>query len=111
MQIYCKITGNDPVRLEPQVEERVKLMFAQIQEPFIRHRPPKRKNFLSYPYVMFKFMQLLGLPHMLVHLTLLKGETVLCVQEGIWSNICNDLGWEFIAVPLSSVVHVDDEDE
>lgn len=99
MQIYCQISGSDPIRLDPQTEERIRLMFMRIQQPFIKHHPPGRKNFLSYPYVVFKMLQLLGSVDVLPYVSLLKGEVVLMQQEDTWQKICNDVGWRFIPIP------------
>jgi hypothetical protein len=99
MQIYCQISGADPIRLDPQTEERIRLMFMRIQQPFIKHHPPGRKNFLSYPYVVFKMLQLLGSVDVLPYVSLLKGEVVLMQQEETWEKICNDVGWKFIPIP------------
>jgi hypothetical protein len=99
MQIYCQISGSDPIRLDPQTEERIRLMFMRIQQPFIKHQPPGRKNFLSYPYVVFKILQLLDNVDVLPYVSLLKGEVVLMQQEDTWQKICNDVGWRFIPIP------------
>jgi hypothetical protein len=99
MQIFCQISGSDPIRLNPQTEERIRLMFMRIQQPFIKHHPPGRKNFLSYPYVVFKMLQLLGSVDVLPYVSLLKGEVVLMQQEDTWKKICNDVGWRFIPIP------------
>ena len=47
-------------KLSPYLEDKLKLMFSEIQEPFEKHCPPTRKNFLSYSYVLYKFCELLG---------------------------------------------------
>lgn len=41
------LNGVPPPKLSPELEERLKAMFTEIQEPFERHCPPNRKNFLS----------------------------------------------------------------
>ena len=99
MQIFCQISGSEPIRLNPQTEERIRLMFMRIQQPFIKHHPPGRKNFLSYPYVVFKMLQLLDSMDVLPYVSLLKGEVVLMQQEDTWKKICNDVGWRFIPIP------------
>jgi hypothetical protein len=96
MQIWCRITGNKPVRLDPICEEKIRLMFIRIQEPFEKHCPKNRKNFLSYPYVIYKFCQMLGYDHLLSYFTLLKGKEKLKLQESIFKKICAEIGWTFI---------------
>jgi hypothetical protein len=98
MQIWCRVTGNQPMRLDPIAEEKIRLLFIRIQEPFKKHCPVNRKNFLSYPYCMYKFCQLLGYNNLLPYLSLLKGKDKLQVQEEIFEKICGDLGWVFTAV-------------
>ena len=71
-------------------------MFKEIQIPFIRHCPKDRKNFLSYSYVLHKFVELLGLDEFLPSFPLLKSREKLHQQDLIWEKICRDLGWEFI---------------
>ena len=94
--IICHITGRQPIRLKPNKEEQLKLMFMSIQRPFNKHRPPTRRNFLSYSYVLFKFCELLGLDHVLHCFRLLKGREKLYKQDQIFKKICEDLKWEFI---------------
>jgi len=98
MQIWCRITNRKPLRLDPVCEEKIKLMFFRIQAPFEKHRPSGRCNFLSYPYVMYKFCQLLHYEHLLPFLSLLKGKRKLHMQESIFKSICDDLGWEFVPI-------------
>ena len=43
-----------------ELEEKLKLMFREIQAPFTKHCPKERKNFLSYAYVLYKFLEILG---------------------------------------------------
>ena len=42
-----------------ELEEKLRNMFKEIQVPFLKHSPLIRKNFLSYSYVIHKFIQLL----------------------------------------------------
>ncbi len=71
-------------------------MFSEIQEPFEKHCPTTRKNFLSYSYVLYKFCELLGEDSLKQHFPLLKSAEKLYAQDSIWKNICKELGWEFI---------------
>jgi hypothetical protein len=99
MQIFVKITGQKPIRLDPSFEEKVRHMFIQMQVPFKRHCPKDRKNFMSYPVVLFKISQILGYDHLLPYFSLLKCKEKLQIQEDLFEKICIDLGWKFIPIP------------
>lgn len=57
----CNVLNGVPApKLTTALEEKLKAMFAEIQEPFERNCPPQRKNFLSYGYTLYKMCELLG---------------------------------------------------
>ena len=70
-------------------------MFDKIQEPFEKHCPKDRINFLSYSYVLHKFFQLLELDDYVKCFPLLKSRTKLRIQDEIWKKICEDCMWQF----------------
>lgn len=94
--IINRINGLPMPHLSPDLEEKLRSMFRQIQTPFLKHSPPNRKNFLSYSYVLHKLMLLLEKDEYLVNFPLLKSRDKLQQQDQIWQKICNDLGWQFI---------------
>ena len=91
------ISGKKAPLLTKQYEEQFRMMFKEIQIPFLNNRPEGRKNFLSYSYVLHKFCQLLELDHLLINFPLLKSREKLQQQDKIWKGICKDLKWEYIA--------------
>jgi hypothetical protein len=94
--ILNRITGNPNPHLSQELEDKLKSMFKEIQVPFLKFSPLNRKNFLSYSYVIHKFIQLLGQTEYLKYFPLLKSREKLHQQETIWKKICEDLGWQFI---------------
>ena len=95
-QITSKVTGRNCPMLSPNIEEKARYMFVAVQGPFQKHRPKERKNFLSYSYCLYKFLQLLREDHMLDSLILLKGREKLQRQDAIFKPMCAELGWKFI---------------
>lgn len=93
--IISRLNGNPIPQLSPELEDKLRNMFKQIQTPFVKYAPPKRKNFLSYSFCLHKFLQLLGEDHLLENFPLLKSRDKLHQQDQIWKKICEDLGWEF----------------
>jgi len=99
--IVSKLTKKSPPVLSRNTEEKIKHMFKQIQEPFNKHCPSNRINFLSYSYVLHKIFQILGMDEYIHYFDLLKSREKLRVQEEIWKKICIDLGWPFY--PCTSI--------
>ena len=94
--IINQLNGLPAPVIAPEIEEIIRGMFKAIQIPFEKYCPHKRKNFLSYNYVMYKFFELLELDEYLQCFQLLKSRTKLHQQDQIWKNICQDLNWQFI---------------
>lgn len=94
--ILSKLSGVPPPTISRETEEKIRLMFRQIQVPFEKYRPKDRTNFLSYSYVLHKFFQLLELDDFVKYFPLLKSREKLKQQDRIWKKICGDLGWDYI---------------
>ena len=94
--IINRLNGLPMPNFSYELEDKLRSMFKQIQTPFLKHSPAKRKNFLSYSYVLHKFLQLLEKDEYLIYFSLLKSRDKLASQDKIWEFICKDCGWEFI---------------
>ena len=94
--IISRINGMPTPNFTPDLEEKLRAMFKEIQGPVLKHCPKDRKNFLSYSYVLYKFFQLLERDEYLKHFPLLKSREKLHLQDQIWKNICEELHWQFI---------------
>ena len=93
---YQDINGKKAPVLTRQYEEQLRMMFKEIQTPFMIHCPDNRKNFLSYSYVLHKFCELLELDDLLSYFPLLKSREKLQQQDNIWEKICQSLKWQYI---------------
>ena len=91
------LNGMQPPKMTQALEDRLRMMFRDIQEPFNKHCPESRKNFLSYSYVLYKFCELLGEDDYLPCFPLLKSKEKLYQQDVIWKHVCKELQWEFIS--------------
>jgi hypothetical protein len=94
--IINKLNGLPPPILTRDVEEKLRIMFREIQGPFMEICPKDRKNFLNYYYVFHKFVQLLDLDEYKSLFTLLKSRDKLHQQDLMWKKICAKLGWQYI---------------
>jgi len=94
--ILNRINGLPTPQFSAELEEKLCIMFRDIQGPFLKHCPKDRKNFLSYSYVLYKFFQILGLNEYLKYFPLLKSREKLYLQDQIWKKICEELNYPII---------------
>lgn len=94
--ILSRLNGNPPPTITPEIEEKIRTMFQEIQAPFLLYCPDDRTNFLSYSYILYKFFELLELDEYKVYFPLLKSRDRLISHDIIWKKICEYLRWEFI---------------
>ena len=92
--ILNKLIGIDPPKIDRDTEDKFIEMFTIIQEPWELFKPPNRKNFLSYPYVLYKFSELLEKDDLLSFFPMLQPQKLM-EQDIIWSKFCKYLKWEF----------------
>lgn len=90
------LNGIKPPNMNTELEETLRSMFRDIQEPFERNKPKDRSNFLSYNYCLYKFCELLGKDEFLKCFNLLKSREKLYNQDVIWRKICLDMNWQYI---------------
>jgi hypothetical protein len=107
--IINMINKVSPLCIPNCIENKLILMFEEIQLPWELSKTDERKNFFSYPYILHKFCQLLGLKEYLHYFPLLKSREKLHKQDIIWKKIVeyinnhscrnymiNDIDWVFI---------------
>jgi hypothetical protein len=94
--ITNRITGRPAPEIDEELQEKIRNMFKQIQGPWMRFCPSDRSNLLSYPYIFYKFFQLLGRDEYLSYFRLLKSREKLQEHDEIWKKICNELKWQYI---------------
>lgn len=92
--ILNKVTGILPPKIDRTTEDKFIEMFTIIQEPWELFKPTGRKNFLSYPYVLYKFSELLEKDDLLSYYPMLQPQKLM-EQDIIWHKFCKYLKWEF----------------
>lgn len=93
--IINKLNKIPPPKFSKSIEEKLKLMFKKCQDPFNKVCPADRKNFLSYSYVIRKFLELLNETKYIDSFPLLKSREKLYEQDIIWKKMCKILNWPF----------------
>lgn len=84
--IKYTLSGIPPPTIGKKLEEKLINMFKEIQNPFEKHCPKNRKNFLSYSYTLHKMCELLGEDELVECFPLLKSREKLYYQDKIWSG-------------------------
>ena len=93
--IISKLNGTPPPTISREHEEILKKKFREMQEPFEKHRPKDRNNFLSYSYVLHKLCELMELDEEVKCFPLLKSRQKLRAQDKVWKEICRECRWKF----------------
>lgn len=94
--ILSRLNGNPPPTITPEIEEKIRTMFQDIQAPFLLYCPNDRTNFLSYSYILYKFFELLDLDEYKIYFPLLKSRDRLIEHDRLWAKICEYLRWQYI---------------
>lgn len=94
--IIYKLNNLPPPKITKDMEKLFISMFFKIQTPWELYKPPGRKNFISYPYILYKFCELLELDHLLQFFSLHKDSDKIMETDDTWEKICKHLQWEFI---------------
>jgi len=95
--IINKLTNLPPPKITRDMERIFIKMFNKIESIWHIYKPANRKNFLSYPYVLYKFCELLELDHLLPCFQLHKDDEKLMEDDELWKKMCKHLNWEFIS--------------
>jgi hypothetical protein len=92
--ILNKLIGVDPPKIDRETEDKFIEMFTIIQEPWELYKPKGRKNFLSYPYILYKFSELRERDDLLKYFPMLEPPKLM-EQDLIWQKFCRHLKWEY----------------
>lgn len=94
--IHSIITKTSAPKFPASLEDKLKQLFDEIQQPFEKFKGSKRSNMLSYGFLLYKFCELLGEDEYLPFLPLLKSTSKLYSCDQVWKRICDDRQWEFL---------------
>ena len=93
-QIYCRLTGCQPIIISQQTEQQIIRMFKQIEQVYDKLYPNNSK-FLSYSYVLNKLFHMIHMPNIANCFPLLKDKNKLIKHDEMFSEICKQLDWNF----------------
>jgi hypothetical protein len=94
--IINKLNGIPPPTMSRELEEKIRSMFKEVQEPWVAGKKTSRKNFLNNNYVFHKIFELLEEDSFLEYFPYLKSREKLQEHDDEWKKICGHNKWQFI---------------
>jgi hypothetical protein len=88
--------GIPPPVISKELEEKLNILFVQIQPSFFKHCPENKINFMNYHYILYKFLEMLEKKEYLPLIPMMKSRIKIMQQDMIWRKICNDLKFEYV---------------
>jgi hypothetical protein len=103
--IIRTISGKEAPKFPEDLEDKLICMFMRTLEPFEKYKSliPSRNNYLSYPYVIRKLLEIIANEEVNVdvllfrkYFGLLKSRNKTWEHERVWKKICEENNWIFI---------------
>jgi hypothetical protein len=91
------LTGQQPPYIKREIQDKIIRMFKQIVRVWDSISTDDRQSFLSYYYVIYKLLDLMGQEELLPQACLLRTPLRIKSHDKIWVQICDELGWTFEA--------------
>lgn len=97
--INFALTGQQPPYIKREIQDKMMKMFKQIVRVWdslaTKDSTKGRQSFLSYYYVIYKLLDLMGQQELLPKVPLLRTTVRIRNHDTIWAQICDELGWTF----------------
>jgi hypothetical protein len=106
--LFVKFGLPPTIVIPPQLDELLDILFIELQEPYSVACPQDRTNFLHYPYVLYKLIELIAYAGLispeteeqyLSNIPMLDWIKVL-EQDCTWEPMCALLAWPYIPTVL-----------
>jgi hypothetical protein len=94
VKIMTIITRQTAIPLTDERKTTLIHHFERVQGAYEKHKG-RRRNFLSYAYVTYKFCELFGYTQYMPLLMFYKAPQNLFKAESVWRLMCSECGYEF----------------
>ena len=95
IQYINSLFGIKPPIMNEELHETLCMLFIEIQQPWVIHNPPHRRNFFNYTYTLYQLCVLLDQTQYLPYIPMMKDRDKQLEQDMIWKKVCGELGWKF----------------
>ena len=91
--ITFAITGQEPPYIKREIEDKMIRMLSRILQAYASVEKDSRRSFLSYYYIIFKLLEMMGQKELLSRVPLLRTKLRVRQRDFIWKQLCQELGW------------------
>ena len=93
------VINNKPLPYIPKlIEEKLIRFFKMINRTFDMLYGNQNKSFMSYYYILYKLLEIMGQQELMKDIPLIKTKTRLKQHDKVWITICEELGWRYIKI-------------
>ena len=93
--ITFAISGQIPPYIKRETEDKMVRMFSRVTRAYPSVSTNNRRSFLSYYYIIFKLLELMGETELLPRVPILRTELRVRQHDLIWKQICEELDWTY----------------
>ena len=98
--IIFAMTGQQPPYIKREIEDKIMRMFKMIDRLWSSIEKDRRISFLNYYYIIYKLLELMGQTELMIQVPLLKTRLRIKQHDTIWQNVCEKLGWTWLATEI-----------
>ena len=91
------IINSKPLPYIPKLIEEKLIRYFKIIDRTFDLLYNDKQSFMSYYYVIYKLLEMMGQYELMKNIPLLKTKMRIKSHDKIWLSICEELGWRFIA--------------
>jgi hypothetical protein len=102
--ILSTITGAPPPYIKREIEDKIVRMFKMIDRLWSSIEKDKRMSFLSYYYIIYKLLELMGQTELMMQVPPLKTRLRIKQHDSLWQKVCDSLGWTWKPTETNSMV-------
>lgn len=93
--ITFALTGKQPPYIKREFQDKMIKMFRQIIKAYETICREKHRSFMSYYFIIYKLLELMGQSELLPSIPLLRTQLRLRQHDNLWKQICSELDWTY----------------
>lgn len=95
LSLIYRATRITPPVPGPLILQQLDSMFIDLQKPFDNYKPPTRRNFINYNFVLVRLFQEMGCQQFSMFFPLIKSKQKLKALDDMWKPMVESIGWTY----------------